>query len=64
LKKKKSQNRTGGVYQMAEHLPSKCEVPCSNPGSAKKKKKKRKMKRNNPFMQKVRNCKLGKGKWL
>jgi hypothetical protein len=31
--------RAGGVAQVVEHLPSKCEVLSSNPGMAKKKKK-------------------------
>jgi hypothetical protein len=37
--KKKSQKRAGGVAQVVELLPSKCEALSSNPNTAKKKKK-------------------------
>jgi hypothetical protein len=34
-------NRAGGMYQVAEHLPSKCEALSSNPSAAGKKKKRK-----------------------
>jgi hypothetical protein len=38
-----TQNRAGGVTQVVEHLPHKCEALSSNPSTAKKEKKKRQL---------------------
>jgi hypothetical protein len=42
---KLDRERAGGVAQVVEHLPRKCEALSSNPSPAKKKKKKKKKKK-------------------
>jgi hypothetical protein len=47
LEKNLTQTRAGGVVQVVEYLPSKCEALNSNPSTAKKKKKKERKKAQN-----------------
>jgi hypothetical protein len=45
---KKNQTRAGGMAEVTEHLPSKCEALLSNHGIKKKKKKKKKDQNKKP----------------